>query len=68
MCALSPLQILMSALRHLVYVVNKLCVQMHQALSIVPAQMDSTHQVEYCGRLASHFVKVSKARLQNKPL
>lgn len=40
----------MSAVRHLVYVVNKLCVLMHQGPSIVLVLMDFTLQLDLCGR------------------
>ena len=54
----------MSAVRRLVYVVDKLCVQMYLGPSIVLVLMDSTHQLESCGRWESHFAKVSRVNLK----
>lgn len=61
---LSSLQILMSALRHLVYVVKTLYVLMYRGPSFVLVVMDSTPRLESCGWLGSHFVKVSKPGLK----
>ena len=49
----------MSAVRHLVYVVNVLCALMYRGPSIVLVLMDSSLQLESCGQSESHFVKVS---------
>ena len=54
----------MSAVRHLVYVVNKLCVLMNQGHTIVLVWMDFILQQESCGRWVSHFVKVSNSCIQ----
>lgn len=40
----------MSAVRHLAYVVNKLCVLMYQGPSTVLVLMDFSLQLELCGR------------------
>lgn len=50
LCIFSPLQISMSAVRHLAYVVNKLCVLMYQGPSTVLVLMDFSLQLELCGR------------------
>lgn len=54
----------MSAVRHQVYVVDKLCVQMYLGPSIVLVLMDSTLQLEWCGRWEFHFAKVSRFNLK----
>ncbi|KAM7372133.1 hypothetical protein PAMP_009326 [Pampus punctatissimus] len=46
-----------SAVRHRVYVVNKLCVLMYRGPSIVLVLMNFTLQLESFGRRVSHFVK-----------